>query len=92
MQNENATFGDKERIADLLASEKFLSANYNTFLAECATPEMRAALSGILSDTHTIGQQLFNEMNSRGWYPVTKAEDAKVDSAKQKFGAMTTAR
>ena len=32
-------------------------------------------------------QQLFREMNSRGWYPVTKAEDQKFSQAKKKFGA-----
>ena len=30
-------------------------------------------------------QQLFQEMNSRGWYPVTKAEEQKLSQAKQQY-------
>jgi hypothetical protein len=31
-------------------------------------------------------------MNSRGWYPVTKAEDQKIAQAKQKFGSFVCAK
>ncbi|MBE6555253.1 MAG: spore coat protein [Ruminococcaceae bacterium] len=80
------TFGEKEQMADLLASEKFLAGNYCSFLSECATPEVVSALSELLMDTHRMQQRIFVEMNSRGWYPVTKAQEQKIAEAKQKFG------
>ena len=80
-----STFGDKERMSDLLQSEKYLAGCYNSYLLESATPEVKQCLSGLLNDTHSMQQRLFEDMNSRGWYPVTKAEDQKVMSAKQKF-------
>ena len=83
MQNQG--FMEKEQITDLLSAEKFLASNYNAFLAECATPEMVRCLSSLLNDTHTMQQTVFHEMAAKGWYPVTKAEDAKVNAAKAKF-------
>ncbi len=87
---QNYTFGDKERMNDLLFDEKYLCAQYCSFLSEAATPEVVRCLSTLLSDTHDAQHTLFQEMNSRGWYPVTKAEDNKLTQAKQKFGTMVT--
>ena len=83
MQNQG--FMEKEQITDLLSAEKFLASNYSAFLAECATPEMVRCLSSLLNDTHTMQQTVFHEMAAKGWYPVTKAEDAKVNATKAKF-------
>ncbi len=87
---QNYTFGDKERMNDLLFSEKHLCAQYCSFLSEAATPEVVRTLSTLLADTHDAQHTLFEEMNSRGWYPVTKAEEQKIMQAKQKFAASLT--
>jgi spore coat protein CotF len=84
------SLGEKEFAEDLLGSEKHLTGQYNAFLTECATPAMVQTLGELLTDTHTMQQALFQEMNSRGWYPVTKAEEQKITAAKQKFGEMVT--
>lgn len=84
---EQCAFTEKEQMTDLLQGEKYLAGTYNTYLLECATPEMMRCLSGLLNDTHSMQQQLFEEMNSRGFYPVTKAEDQKLNTVKQKFSA-----
>ncbi len=88
--SQNCTFGEKERMTDLLFNEKHLASQYCSFLSEAATPEVIRCLSELLADTHNAQQEIFQEMNSRGWYPVTKAEDTKVAQAKQKFTAMVT--
>lgn len=82
------TFGDKEQMTDLLQSEKFLASAYNSYVLECATPEVARCLSELLCDTHTAQQQLFEEMQSRGWYSVTKSEEQKIMQAKQKLGSL----
>lgn len=82
---QNRTFPDKEQITDLLSSEKLLAGNYNTFLLESASPEVVRCLTSLLSDTHAMQQTVFGEMQTRGWYPTPKAEDTKVNQAKQKF-------
>ena len=86
MQN-NCTFADKEMMHDCLDTEKFLIGMYQTALTESATPEMIQTLTDLLADAFRMQQQLFREMNSRGWYPVTKAEEQKIAQAKQKFAA-----
>ena len=84
---EQCQFTEQDRATDLLQTEKYLAGCYNSYLLEAATPEVKQCLSGLLNDTHSMQQRLFEDMNSRGWYPVTKAEDQKVMSAKQKFSA-----
>ena len=51
---------------------------------------MRRTLRELLDDTHSGQQKLFEEVNGRGWYPLTKAENKKITEAKQKFGAEVT--
>ena len=82
---QQCALNEKEQMSDLLQSEKYLTGCYNSYLLECATPEMMRCLSGLLNDTHSMQQQLFGEMNSRGYYPVTKAEDKKLNTVKQQF-------
>jgi spore coat protein CotF len=78
-------FGDKEMLTDLLASEKLVTANYNTFANECATPAVRADFVNILTDAHQIQSDIFTEMQKRGWYMTEAANQDKVNAAKQKF-------
>ncbi len=75
----------KEVMTDLLTSEKYLSGMYNTCCNETATVSLRSTLMSILEDEHRIGEEIFNEMNTRGWYPVEKAEENKINSARMKF-------
>lgn len=88
---ENTQFCNKTATNDFLMSEKHLTAMYNTFLLECATPEMIRCLSELLGDTHNIQQHIFEEMNSRGWYPVTKAQENKIQQTKTKFAPKVNA-
>ena len=86
LQN-NTTFGEKEQMHDCLDTEKYLIGMYQSALTEAATPEVIQTLTDLLTEAFRMQQQLFREMNSRGWYPVTKAEDQKFSQAKKKFGA-----
>ena len=83
----NCTFGEKEIMHDCLDTEKYLIGMYNAALTEAATPEVVQTLTDLLLDTYRMQQQIFREMNSRGWYPVTKAEEQKIAQTKQKFSA-----
>lgn len=78
---------DKERITDALTSQKFLTGEYNNYVNEAATPEVKNALLSILNDEHSIQHDVWVEMNNRGWYPVEKAEDQKLQQEKMKFGS-----
>ena len=83
-------FGEVERMNDLLSSQKFLTGAYNSYCCEAATSSVKSCLSSILQDEHRIQEEIFSEMNTRGWYPLEKAEEAKINSTKQKFSQNIT--
>ena len=79
------SFGEKEMLTDALASQKYVTENYNTFANECANPAVKNEFMDILNEEHQIQFELFSEMNKRGWYPLEQANQQKVSQAKQKF-------
>ncbi len=81
---------EKELMTDLLSSEKFLTGVYNTYCCEAATSTVKSALMSLLQDVHRMQEEIFGEMNSRGWYQLEKAEEQKITSEKQKFSKMAT--
>ncbi|NMA79655.1 MAG: spore coat protein [Clostridiales bacterium] len=86
--HNNQNFADKEMMQDALISQKFLTDDYNIFANECATPQVRDSFLCILNEEHQIQNEIFNEMQSRGWYQVKPAEQQMVDQAKQKYTNM----
>ena len=82
--NSNS-FGEKEMLTDALASQKYVTENYNTFANECANPAVKNEFMDILNEEHQIQFELFSEMNKRGWYPLEQANQQKVSQAKQNF-------
>ncbi len=78
-------FDEKQKMTDLLSSQKFLTSVYNSYCCESATGAVKNCLSSILADEHQIQQEIFSEMSNRGWYTLEKADDTKIASAKQKF-------
>ena len=81
----NAAFGDREMMDDVLASQKFITENYNTFANECASPAVMTELMNILNEEHQIQHEIFDEMQKRGWYTVEQADMNKISQTKQKF-------
>lgn len=91
MANCNVNFDDKQMLGDALNSQKFVAGQYNCDLLECATPELKRCLWGILEDEHSIQEEIFTEMSNRGYYPVEKAKEEKINETKQKYGQCVTA-
>lgn len=90
MDQNMCKMNDKETLTDLLSAEKFASGAYNTYCLEAATPSVRSCLCSLLQDEHRIAEEVFNEMNTRGYYSVEKAEQQKITAAKQKFNQTAT--
>ncbi len=83
-------FAKEQTMIDLLSSQKYLTGMYNTYCCEAATGTLRSSLMSILQDEHRIVEEIFNEMNVRGLYPVQRAEEKKIADAKNKFGSTVT--
>lgn len=84
-QTVNIPMQDKDLLTDALSSQKFITDVYNTFANECAAPNVRNEMLNILHDEHCIQADIFCEMQKRGWYPTTQADQQQVQSTKQKF-------
>ena len=76
---------DKEYLNDSLATQKYVTSNYNTFAGECANQKLKNDFMTILNEEHAIQNDLFTDMNSHGWYPVEPADQNCIQKAKQKF-------
>ena len=90
MENNCCKMNEQEKLNDALSSQKLLTSMYNTYCGESATPSVKSCLLSILEDEHRIQTEIFNEMNTRGYYPVEKAEDTKLNTTKQKFAKNAT--
>lgn len=88
--NPTPAFDEKQKMTDLLSSEKYMTEVYNTYCCECATPSVKNCLCSLLQDEHRVQDEIFCEMSTRGWYKVEKADDSKIFSAKEQFGQNVT--
>lgn len=83
---KQGTMTEKEILQDCLSSQKFTSANLNTFAGECVCEQLRSAFLNILDDEHRIQADIFNDMSSRGWYPTQPADQQQLQQLKQTYG------
>ncbi len=90
MEMQTQKMNEQQTMMDLLSSQKYLTGMYQSFGNECATPGVRGCMFSILEEEQRISEEIFTQMNTRGYYPVEKAEDTKIDQAKQKFASKTT--
>lgn len=78
-------FNDRDRINDILAMEKYLTAAYNTGLNEMQNPKLHETVQGILSDTHNMQFQVFDQMWQKGWYKIEAADQSKISQTYEQF-------
>ena len=83
----NLPMQDKDRMEDMLSAQKFISDAYNSFANECAAASVRDELLNILQDEHNLQADIFGEMQKRGWYPTTPADQQQIQTVKQKFSS-----
>lgn len=86
---QTPNFGDRERMDDVLSSQKFITEGYNIFANECATPALKSEFMNLLTEEHQIQHEIFTEMQKRGWYQTEQADQNKINQAKQKFQSET---
>ncbi len=62
---------DAQMLNDTLTTEKHVSSSYNTAVLEFVDPNIRKQLQHIQKEEQDHAHTLFNEMNSRRWYPIS---------------------
>ena len=78
---------EKQILQDSLVSQKQMTGAYNTFAGECVSEQLRCAMLNILDDEHKIQSDIFNTMQSNGWYQVEQADQQKIQQTRQKLSS-----
>lgn len=78
---------EQQILQDSLMSQKHIGETYNTFAGECVNEQLRSTMLNILNDEHKMQADIFNNLQSHGWYQVEPAEQQKIQKARQKFSA-----
>lgn len=86
-----SSFDEKQMLFDVLNSQKHVTAVYNSGVLEAATPAVRNCLMEILTEEFGIQQQIFTELSNRGYYPVEKAQDTKINETREKYATYARA-
>jgi len=81
---------DRDRLNDMLATEKYLTDNFNVFLREASYSQLHQDVSQILNQTHQEARNLFTFMFSQGWYSLQAESAQQVAEAAQQFSNYQT--
>ena len=52
---------------------------------ESSTPDVHSAFTQAFNETLSMQNEIYAKMSQKGWYPMQKVEQEKIDAAKQKF-------
>lgn len=84
-QNKNQEMDDQDFLNDILATEKYLSDGYNTFLLESSHTELHTDVKQILNETHDCAREIFNLMFENGFYSLQTASPQEIQKAQDTF-------
>lgn len=84
-QPKTPEMNDRDRLADLLALEKYMVTGYNIGLNEAQRPGFIQTLFTVLNETHQTQKQIFELMFQKGWYTMKAAEQQEVVQLKTQF-------
>lgn len=84
------TYTEKEILSDALEAEKTATDHYNMYANECMHDDLRQTILECLAEEHDIQKNVFDEMHTRGFYPVPAAEESKVAQVKQRYEKTVT--
>lgn len=89
-QVKGPEFNDRDRINDLLSTEKYLTTGYNIGAFEANDDALREDLLAILNETHDFQRRLFKAMYNKGWYAMNPANASVVAKAVTDFNHYKT--
>ena len=78
-------YSDKEILGDGLSAEKATTNLFNVASTECVHDNVRNTMLKILEQEHSIKNEVFNMMHSRGFYETPAADEKKVQETQQKY-------
>lgn len=83
-------FNDRDRLNDMLATEKYLTDNFNVFAREASHSSLHGDVMQILNQTHEETRDLFNLMFQKGWYTMETESPKQINQTQQQFSNYQT--
>lgn len=77
-QVKDANVNDRDRMNDLLAQEKYLTAAYNVAMYEASHDALHQMIRQNFDTCQQLQRQLFNTMFKKGWYKLPVADADSV--------------
>lgn len=89
-QVKGPEMNDRDRLNDVLATEKYLTDSFNVMVREASNDQLYQDVMTILNEVHECQRQLFLEMFRNGWYKLEAEQQQKLDQAYQQFSGYAT--
>jgi spore coat protein CotF len=84
-QVKGPDMNDRDYTNDILATEKYLTDNFNVFSREASNQSLHEDIMTILNESHGSARGLFNLMFKKGWYSLTAASQEELQKTTQQF-------
>lgn len=84
-QVKDANVNDRDRMQDLLAQEKYLTAAYNIAMIEASHQELFDAIKQNFDDCHQCQRDIYETMFKKGWYKLPVADAQAVSQTLNQF-------
>jgi spore coat protein CotF len=84
-QVKGPQMNDRDRLNDVLATEKYMTTGYNVSLNEFSHREIYDTVRQILVETHDMQRAVWEQMFNYGWYKLPQEEMTTVALAYQQF-------
>jgi spore coat protein CotF len=84
-QSRGPEFTERDRIQDMLSTEKYLSWAFDTSTFESGPRQLHDTRSQVLSEIHNQQRRVFEEMFNRGWYPLKSAKLPEIQKVSKQF-------
>lgn len=84
-QPKTPAINDRDRLNDMLLTEKYLTDGLNVFAREASHQALHRDVMQILNQTHQAARELFNLMFEKGWYTLQAEQPSHIAQQHQKF-------
>ncbi|SES66351.1 Coat F domain-containing protein [Salinibacillus kushneri] len=76
---------ERDFVNDMLATEKYMTASYNTAMNEVSNQGLYQDVSLIFKETQDCQRNLFDLMFKNGWYSLEVADQQKMQQSYQQY-------
>ncbi|MCL6637227.1 MAG: spore coat protein [Alicyclobacillus sp.] len=89
-QVKGPQMNDRDRLQDILATEKYLTDSFNIATREASHDALFKDVLTVLTETHQACRDVYNLMFQKGWYKVEAEQQPKINQTYQQFQGYTS--